>query len=188
MKKLPRAIRLDPSDTFVFERAAEPGEWVVSGSFAFLDREPSMLSRKERTALRSGFLGLSSFGWSTLCVVVEASAEERASAVEQLATYLVEAQGAPSRELALMAAEEEIQFAESLCNHPVQTILAVQRDVEDTGEIRERFRTLHARDRSGDPDPLHANLRAFTIVEDKDESADPTDEVDLHAFLKTDRT
>jgi len=188
MTKLPRTIRLDPSDTFIFEQAAAPGEWAASGSFAFLDREPSMLTRKERTALRSGFLGLSSFGWSTLCVVVEASAQERADAVERLATYLMEAHGAPSRELALMAAEEEIQFAESLCNHPVQTILAVQRDVEDTGEIRERFRTLHARDRSGDPDPLHANLRAFTIVEDKGESADPVDEVDLHAFLKTDRT
>jgi len=33
--KLIRTIRLDPSDTFVFERAAEPGEWAVSGAFAF---------------------------------------------------------------------------------------------------------------------------------------------------------
>ncbi|MEY3552369.1 MAG: hypothetical protein RL735_717, partial [Pseudomonadota bacterium] len=30
--KLPRTLRLDPSDTFVFARAAEPGEWAVSGS------------------------------------------------------------------------------------------------------------------------------------------------------------
>ena len=184
MTRLPRTIRLDPSDTFIFEQAAEPAEWAVSGSFAFLDREPSMLTRKERTALRSGFLGLSSFGWSTLCVVVEASAAERAFAVEQLATYLVEAHGAPSAELAHMAAEEEIAFAEQLCQHPVQTILAVQRDVEDTGEIRERFRTLHARDRSSDPDPLHKNLRAFTMVEDNEE---PEDGVDLHGLLKTER-
>ena len=47
MTKLPRTIRLDPSDTFIFERAAEPAEWAVSGSFALLDREPSMLTRKE---------------------------------------------------------------------------------------------------------------------------------------------
>jgi len=33
--KLLRAIRLDPSDTFVFERVAEPGEWAVSGAFMF---------------------------------------------------------------------------------------------------------------------------------------------------------
>ena len=35
MLKLPRTIRLDPSDTFVFERAAEPGEWAVSAAFVF---------------------------------------------------------------------------------------------------------------------------------------------------------
>ena len=29
MLKLLRTIRLDPSDSFVFERAAEPGEWAV---------------------------------------------------------------------------------------------------------------------------------------------------------------
>jgi hypothetical protein len=185
MTKLPRTIRLDPSDTFIFEQAAQPAEWAVSGSFAFLDREPSMLTRKERTALRSGFLGLSSFGWSTLCVVVDASDEERAFAVDQLASYLIEAHGAPSPELARMAAEEEVSFAEALCQHPVQTILAVQREVEDTGEIRERFRTLHARDTSADADPLHANLRAFTMVDDNDE---PEDGVDLHGLLKTDRT
>ncbi len=185
MTKLPRTIRLDPSDTFIFEQAANPGEWAVSGSFAFLDREPSMLTHKERVALRSGFLGLASFGWSTLCVVVEASPEERAEAVQRLATYLIEAHGAPSTELALMAAEEEIQFAESLCQHPVQTILAVQREIEDTGEIRERFRTLHARDRSGDTDPLHANVRAFTMIEDHDE---PVEDVDLQGLLKADRT
>ena len=184
MTKLPRTIRLDPSDTFIFERAAEPAEWAVSGTFAFLDREPSMLTRKEKTALRSGFLGLTSFGWSTLCVVVDATAQERESAVEQLAAYLIEAYGAPSLELALQAAEEEVSFAESLCHHPVQTILAVQREVEDNGEIRERFRTLHARDTSADPDPLHANLRAFTMVEDKEE---PEESVDLQGLLKRDR-
>ena len=184
MTKLPRTIRLDPSDTFIFERAAEPSEWAISGSFAFLDREPSMLTRKEKTALRSGFLGLTSFGWSTLCVVVDATAQERESAVEQLAAYLIEAYGAPSLELALQAAEEEVSFAESLCHHPVQTILAVQREVEDNGEIRERFRTLHARDTSADPDPLHANLRAFTMVEDKEE---PEESVDLQGLLKRDR-
>ena len=38
--KLLRTIRLDPSDTFVFERAAEPGEWAVSGAFAFWHSDP----------------------------------------------------------------------------------------------------------------------------------------------------
>jgi len=30
--KLLRTIRLDPSDKFVFDEAAEPGEWAVSGA------------------------------------------------------------------------------------------------------------------------------------------------------------
>ena len=42
--KLLRTIRLDPSDTFVFERAAEPGEWAVPGAFVFLDAETEGIS------------------------------------------------------------------------------------------------------------------------------------------------
>jgi len=30
--KLLRTIALDPSDTFVFDVAAEPGDWAVSGA------------------------------------------------------------------------------------------------------------------------------------------------------------
>ena len=50
MPKLPRTIRLDPSDTFVFERAAEPGEWAVTGSFLFLDQDVTALAGKARAA------------------------------------------------------------------------------------------------------------------------------------------
>ena len=63
--KLPRTLRLDPSDTVVFAHAADAGEWAVSGSFMFFDCDLEALSPKERAALRAGFLGLSSFGWST---------------------------------------------------------------------------------------------------------------------------
>ena len=44
--KLLRTIRLDPSDTFVFDKAAEPGEWAVPGAFAFLDADPPALQGK----------------------------------------------------------------------------------------------------------------------------------------------
>jgi hypothetical protein len=43
MLKFPRTIRLDPSDTFVFERAAEPGEWAVSGEVVLWNRVPARL-------------------------------------------------------------------------------------------------------------------------------------------------
>src|SRR5262245_33215601 len=78
--KLLRTIRLDPSDTFVFERAAEPGEWAVSGAFMFVD--PAALEGKARAAFRGGFLGVASLGWSTLVQIVEASEADRAALVE----------------------------------------------------------------------------------------------------------
>ena len=50
--KLLRTIRLDPSDTFVFDVAAEPGEWAVPGGFAFWDEDPAQMSGKRRQAFR----------------------------------------------------------------------------------------------------------------------------------------
>ena len=72
--KLLRTIRLDPSDTFIFPVAAEPGEWAVSGAFVFSDIDPATLQGKDRSAFRSGFLGLPSLGWSTLVQIVETDA------------------------------------------------------------------------------------------------------------------
>ena len=191
MLKVPRTIRLDPSDTFVFARAAEPGEWAVSGAFVFWNRDPATLDQKQRVALRSGFLGIDSLGWSTLAVVTEATEAERQTMIERLAAPLMETFGAPDITAARLAAGEEIAFAASLCEHPPQTLLAVQRSVEN-GEIRERFRTLKPRPAAADADRLHAYASAFTFheVEDGDE---PTEEVDLGGLIRnntkaTDRT
>ena len=183
MLKLPRTIRLDPSDTFVFERAAEPGEWAVSGAFVFGNQEPAMLTQKKRVALRSGFLGIDSLGWSTLAVVTEAADAERQEMVARLAAQLMERFGAPDPEVARLAAEQEVAFAASLCDHAPQTLLAVQRIVEG-GEIRERFRTLRPRQVSADADQLHVHARAFTFheVEGDDE---PVEEVDLLGLIRT---
>ncbi|MGY4408687.1 hypothetical protein ACVWW4_000423 [Bradyrhizobium sp. LB7.1] len=46
--KLLRTIALDPSDTFVFDVPATPGEWAVSGAFRFCDQDPAKLSGKAR--------------------------------------------------------------------------------------------------------------------------------------------
>ena len=185
MLKLPRTIRLDPSDTFVFERAAEPGEWAVSGAFVFWNQDSATLAQKQRVALRSGFLGVDSLGWSTLAIVTEATEAERQAAVDRLASQLLEKFGAPDLEAARGAAEEEVAFAASLCDHPAQTLLAVQRSIED-GEIRERFRTLKPREATEGADRLHAHARAFTFheVEGDDE---PTEEVDLLGMMEADR-
>ena len=185
MLKLPRTIRLDPSDTFVFERAAEPGEWAVSGAFVFWNRDPASLGPKARVALRSGFLGIDSLGWSTLAIVTEADQAEREAMVERLAAKLLEKFGAPDLAAARAAAEEEVAFAASLCDHAPQTLLAVQRSVED-GEIRERFRTLRPREAAASADSLHAHARAFTFHEVEGDE-EPTEQVDLMGLTGTDR-
>jgi hypothetical protein len=185
MLKLPRTIRLDPSDTFVFERAAEAGEWAVSGAFVFWNRDPATLGQKQRVALRSGFLGIDSLGWSTLAIVTEATEADRETMIERLAEQLLEKFGAPDHAAARLAAEEEVAFAASLCDHPAQTLLAVQRSVEN-GEIRERFRTLKPREAAAEADRLHAFARAFTFHEVEGD-IEPAEEVDLLGLVKPDR-
>lgn len=165
--KLPRTIRLDPSDTLVYTRAAEPGEWAVSGGFLFAGADLTALAGKERQAFRGGFLGIDSFGWSTLVVVTETRPEERDEAVERLADQLAAHCGAPDRASARAAAEEEIAFAESLCNHPAGTLLGVHRQAEGDA-VRESFRTLHRRaDRL---DPIRA-IRMIEVEGEDDEEA-----------------
>ena len=176
--KLLRTIRLDPSDTFVFERAAEPGEWAVSGTFMFADADPSVLEGKTRTAFRAGFLGVQSLGWSTLAQVVEASETDRENVIDTLARQFVAQLGAPDLETARAAAEEEVAFAASLCDRPHDTLIAVHRSVED-GAIREAFRSLHAR---GERKPMRAF--AFLDVEGEEE---PAEEVDLLKLRQGDR-
>lgn len=167
--KLLRTIRLDASDTFVFERAAEPGEWAVPGAFAFWDRDPAALEGKARAAFRAGFLGVASLGWSTLVQIVEASAAERAALVDALAQQLSAHFGAPDLAAARNAAEEEVAFAESLCSPPLDTLVAMHRAF-DKGEVRETFRTLRLR--AGQKPP-----RAFSFLEVEDDQ--PTEAVDL---------
>ncbi len=173
--KLIRTIRLDPSDTFVFERAAEPGEWAVSGAFAFWNTDAEKLEGKARSAFRGGFLGVESLGWSTLVQIVEAGEADRAAVTERLAQQLVAHFGAPDIAAARAAAAEEVAFAASLCNHPPDTLISVHRSHED-GDVREAFRTLHPR---GDRKPM----RAFSFLEVEGEE-EPVDEIDLVALAE----
>jgi hypothetical protein len=186
MLRFPRTIRLDPSDTFVFERAAEPGEWAVSGAFVFWNQDQATLGQKQRVALRSGFLGIDSLGWSTLAIVTEATEANRQAMIERLAGHLLKKFGAPDLDAARVAAEEEVAFAASLCDHPPQTLLAVQRSVEN-GEIRERFRTLKPREAAADADRLHAHAHAFTFHEVEGD-IEPAEEVDLPGMIRNDRS
>jgi hypothetical protein len=171
-----RTIRLDPSDTIVFERAAEPGEPAVVGGFMFWDVDPETLGGKARQAFRAGFLGVESFGWSTLATVGSASALQREAAVAALAAAIRERFGAPTLEAARAAAEEELAYAERLCEgHEAGTVIALGRTVEE-GAIRERFRTLKPR---GAPQSLP--VIGLVRSEGEEETAEA---VDLVALMK----
>jgi hypothetical protein len=102
--------------------------------------------------------------------IVEAKDEDRAAVVDALAARLVENFGAPDMDAARKAADEEVTFAESLCNHQGDTLVAIHRTVED-GAIREAFRTLRPREGK-------KGLRSFSFLEVEGEE-EPVEEVDL---------
>jgi len=117
--------------------------------------------------------------------VTGATEADRQNAVERLATNLLVHFGAPDLQTARNAAEEEIAFATSLCDHPLQTLLAVQRSIED-GEMRERFRTLKPRDSMPGADGLHRHARAFTYHEVEGEE-EAFERIDLLGLTRKDR-
>ncbi len=179
--KLLRTIRLDPSDTFVFAPAAEPGEWAVPGAFAFWNADVDALAGKARAAFRSGLLGIDTLGWSTLAQVVDADEDDRAEAIALLAERLMDRFSAPDLATARAAATEEIAFAESLCDHPAGTLIAVHRWVED-GALREQFRTLQRREGA----ESHPRAFAFLDVEGEDDEP-PGEAVDLAVLARGER-
>jgi hypothetical protein len=172
-----RSVRLDPSDTVVFERAAEPGEIAVVGSFMFWDHDPATLAGKPRQAFRAGFLGLGSFGFSTLVTVGHATGEERGAALAALATHIRTHLGAPDEAAARAAAEEELAYAEGLAEgHEPGTVIALTRSVEEDG-VRERFRTLKPK---GTPQALPV----IGLVRTEEGDEEPSEEVDLVALMR----
>lgn len=183
MTRLLRTLRLDQSDTLVFPLAAEPGEWAVPGGFCFWDDAPGSLSGKRQQAFRAGFLGLSSFGWSTLVEVAEAGAAAREASLASLAAHIRAAYGAPDDAAARAAAEEELAFAASLCEGQAPgTVLALHRSHDAGGGQRERFRTLHRR---AAPHRDFGALPVFAIAEVTEE--EPSGQPDLAALLKAPR-
>jgi len=163
--RFPRTIRLDATDERVFERAAGPDEWAVSGAFAFAAAPSEGLRGKAAQAFARGFLGTQSFGWSTLVAVAEISPAELEAVIEALAHHLAERYGAPSLADARRAAEAEAAFAGSLCEHKVNTLIAVVRSFGSEG-IVERFRTI---------EPLRSgrHTRIWTLVPDGEGGGPP---------------
>ncbi|RLK50256.1 hypothetical protein DFR31_0146 [Alkalispirillum mobile] len=142
-RKLIRTFRLDDTDDHVYPVAARVGEWAVPGAFVFrfAEQDPAIWTGGHRQAFLNGFLGTESFGWSTLVVVAEIEDAAYKTVIERVAHHLVEAYGAPGMSEALPYAREEVEYAASLCAHPVNTVLSVQRQAGPSG-IEESYRTL----------------------------------------------
>ena len=174
-----RTLRLDPSDTMIFPAAAAPGEWAVPGGFCFWDDAPEALAGKRQQAFRGGFLGLPSFGWSTLVEIAAITPAEREGVLEALAVHIHGGYGAPDLDAARAAAAEEIAFAQSLCDQPPGTVFALHRSHDAGGEVREAFRTLHRRET---PHHDFGALPVFAIAQVEEDA--PQDAPDLTALIK----
>ncbi len=158
--KFPRTIRLDVSDENALPLAAEPGEWAVTGTFAFADAEPQAMSGKEQLAFRNGWLGTESFGRSTFVQVVVIPEPEFENMVRCLAAHIHERYGAPDMLAAVEAAKEEAAYAAGLCDHPAGTMLAIER--EFTGEgVTERIKVIPKQDEG-------AHARIWSLVDDEE--------------------
>jgi len=159
--KFPRTIRLDVSDENAFPVAADAEEWALTGTFAFADAEPGALSNKEQLAFRNGWLGADSFGRATFVLVAEISDEQFEAVVLRLAEHIFEHYGAPDMLAAAEAARGEARYAADLCDHPIGTMLAIEREFTDDG-VAERIRVIPQQDES-----MHAKI--WSIVEDEEE-------------------
>ena len=56
--KFPQTIQLDTSDQYIFDNVAQPGEWAVSGAFAFggEDVNPNVLDGADEIAFATAFI------------------------------------------------------------------------------------------------------------------------------------
>ncbi len=159
--KFLKTIRFDPSDTHVYEAAAEPDEWAVPGGFSFADATEDSLKGKARQAFSNGFLSLESRGHSTFVSVAGIDDVEVERLQAGLAAVFVDGYGAPTIEAAMPASTGEIGFVLDMCaDVPINSIFTVRRFFDEAGEIKEEFRIV---DRPGEK--LHA--RVWDVVEDE---------------------
>jgi len=162
--KLARTIRFDPSDLNIFPVAADEGEWALTGTFTFHHLTPEDITGKVRQAFVNGFLGVSSFGYSTFVTVASVSAADLEEIRSSLIHRFLSDFGAPSHEAAGVAADEEIAFMADLCgDHQKGTLLTVMRELAPDG-IHEQFRHLAKAESC-------AEQKIWTIIEDEDSTS-----------------
>ena len=157
--KFARTIRFDKSDLNIFPLASEEGELAVVGTFSFYNIKPEDLKGKVKQAFSNGFLGCSTFGFSTLVSLVSINEIEIKKLQINLGQHFIDNYGAPSKEVAEKAASEEINFMLDLCKeHELGSLLSLSRDFSEDG-IKEKFRNLPKADSC-------AEQKIWTVVEE----------------------
>ena len=158
--KLARAIHFDESDTRVYSNSARTGEWCVSGGFEFSNWSEADLDGKAKQAFSNGWFGLETSGRVTFVPVAKVTSQEVSHLEELLADHFVTYYGAPSKELAIPVASDELQAMADLCDeHDDNTLLVVSRELTEAG-VKETFRII---------DPEEAGLDQFAIHGSLDE-------------------
>jgi hypothetical protein len=156
--RLARTLRFDESDERVFDRAAQPGEWAISGAFEFSNWGEADLTGKPRQAFANGWLGLESFGRATFIATARIEPAEYAALVERLARHFVDTYGAPGLDAARPVAEEELGFMREMCeDHDPNTLLVVTREIVDAG-INESFRAIKPAEATLDMVAIHGTV------------------------------
>ena len=157
--KFARTIRFDKSDLNIFPLASEEGELAVVGTFSIYNIKPEDLKGKVKKAFSNGFLGCSTFGFSTLVSLVSINENEIKKLQINLAQYFIDNYGAPSKEVAEKAASEEINFMLDLCKeHELGSLLSLSREFSEE-VIKEKFRNLPKADSC-------AEQKIWTVVEE----------------------
>ena len=140
--KFAKTIRFDKSDLNIFPLASEEGELAIVGTFNFYNLKQDDLKGKVKQAFSNGFMGCTTFGYSTLVSLVNIKEKELQQLKTNLGKFLINNFGAPSQEMAEEAANEEINFMLDLCkNHEIGSLLSLSRTWEADG-IKEKFRNL----------------------------------------------
>ena len=156
--KLARAIHFDDSDTRVFHSPARTGEWCISGGFEFSNWSEGDLVGKAKQAFTNGWMGVETFGRTSFVAVTQVEQNEIDALAQALAGHFVSIYGAPSQEVALPVAHEELRQMLELCeDFAPNTLLTVTRELTDAG-VRESYGMIEPQDAGIEQFAVHGSL------------------------------
>lgn len=156
--KLARAIHFDESDTRVFHNPARTGEWCISGGFEFSNWGEADMIGKARQAFSNGWMGCETFGRVSFVAVTQIEEQERTTIATILAHHFIDIYGAPSLDVAMDVAQEEInQMAELCVDHDPNTLLTVARELTSAG-VNEAYRVIEAQEADINQFAVHGSL------------------------------